>query len=504
MGRHLAAVKEEDDEQTLVEYVSVQLNEKFIENIPIGAILELPPFFMYLFGAIAEILMLITFIFYFKSVYDQGMSEKFISLQNNTGICEPVTKSINGEYDADTQGNWAGTADYSASLSLYQLLLTDAAFTHTTYETVMLMSYAALLQLGEIGKKQDLAGNIAVFITWQMICREIEDQFTAEQNAICNNFADSQQLFVFSALSNNVFDIGVSVAALSDVDGTCNCSSFTSYDLGVARTIGNFYYTDYITSPDCIRIANPPEFGFNADVDDVQFKIAFDVRTFGDSVGINAGYLSSSELEYVGNSPSTEFEFQGVNYTAQSYIDTVYVGMDPLYCVTNTSEIEDMSKGVIELCFLQLSNIYGIPIFNHYGNAGSNPQGMQTPQFCACLPMPYGYGFEDYCDEFDLMTGVIFYQETSTTLTKVQQLQAGISLMLRNGNFSSMNANAYNASFSAVATASNPASVVDPIMASSEWRSAAYDFCNIEGYGTCSVYAVRSYGDTLVDKSTTS
>jgi hypothetical protein len=504
MGRHNLKTPDDEEEQTLLDYVSEQLHAKFIDNIPIEAILELPPFFMYVFGAIAEVLMLITFAMYFKSVYDQGMTQKFISIDNTTGVCEPVERSITGDFDADTNGNWAGNADYSVSLSLYQLLLTDAKFTSSTYETIMLMSYAALLKLGEVGKTQDLAGNIAVFITWQMICRDIEDQFSAEQNAICNEFEDNQQLFVFSALSNNVFDIGTSVSALSDAYGTCNSSSFTEYQLGVATTQAIFNYADYIRNVDCIRIANPREFGFNSDVDDGQFKISFDVRTFGDSVGINAGYLSSSDLEYVGNSPTLEFDYLGVSYLASSYIDPVYVGMDPLYCVTNQTEIENMSTGLMELCFLQLSNVFGIPIFNHYGNAGSNPSGIQTPQPCYCLPMPYGYGFEEYCDEFDLLTGVLFYQNETTPLTTVQQLQAGISAVLKSGNYTALNINSYNASFAATAIASNPASVIDPIMRTVAWKTKAYEFCNIAGFGTCSVYAVRSYGNTLVDRSTTS
>ena len=61
--------------------------------------------------------------------------------------------------------------------------------------------------------------------------------------------------------------------------------------------------------------------------------------------------------------------------------------------------------GVMELCFVKLENVLGIPTFNHYGNAGQDPTATQVPQQCRCLPQPYGYGFEEYCDEFDLMTG---------------------------------------------------------------------------------------------------
>ena len=89
-----------DDEQSMLDYTLSQLDSKFKDNIPIGAILELPPFFLYMFGAIAELLMLGTFIFYFSQVYTQGMSQKFISITNDTGLCEPVERSITGEFNA--------------------------------------------------------------------------------------------------------------------------------------------------------------------------------------------------------------------------------------------------------------------------------------------------------------------------------------------------------------------------------------------------------------------
>lgn len=502
MPAHLKS-SSDDDEQSLMEYVYEQLHDQFIENIPIAAILELPPFFLYLFGAIAELLMLLTFISFFKSVYTQGMTQKFISITNDTGICEPVERSITGDFWGDTNGNWAGSADFSASLALYELILTDAKFSPTTYQTVMLMSYAALLRLGEAGKKQDLAANIAVLISWQMICRDVEDQFTASQNAVCNEFADSQQLFVFTAYSDNVFDIDSSIAALSDIQDTCNSSSFTSFDIGSRQTVATFVYSDYTANPNCARIAGPSNFGYNYDVDDNEFRISFDVRTFGDSVGINLGYLSSYDLEVVGHSPSVTFEFQGVSYLAQSFIDTAYVGMDPLYCITNQTEILDMSKGLMELCFMQLSTVFGIPLFNHYGNAGGNPTGMQSPQQCLCKPAPYGYGFEEYCDQFDLLTGVLFYQNQTMGLTQIEQMQAGIAAVLKNGNYSTLNSISYNATFAAAAIASNPSSVIDPQMHTDVWRSEAYSFCDVDVFGSCSLYVVRSFGDSLTDSSTT-
>ena len=119
-----AAGKDGDDEQSMGEYVYEQLNSMFIENIPIAAILEFPTFYLYLFGAIAEIAMLVTFAYFFQDIYQRGLTEKFVSIDSSSGACVAVTKAVTGDFTADVNGYWDGSHGYRSSLGLYELILT--------------------------------------------------------------------------------------------------------------------------------------------------------------------------------------------------------------------------------------------------------------------------------------------------------------------------------------------------------------------------------------------
>lgn len=53
------------------------------------------------------------------------------------------------------------------------------------------------------------------------------------------------------------------------------------------------------------------------------------------------------------------------------FVDPVYAGMHPFYCVVNqlegVSNVNPPPFGVGSLCFISQGNITGVPIFTHYG-----------------------------------------------------------------------------------------------------------------------------------------
>ena len=90
--------KEEEQSETLYEFIKRTLDEAFLENIPMDAIKELPTFYLYLFGALAELMALAIFVYFFIQVYQQGIAQFFISIQEDSGACSSVTKSVSGSY----------------------------------------------------------------------------------------------------------------------------------------------------------------------------------------------------------------------------------------------------------------------------------------------------------------------------------------------------------------------------------------------------------------------
>lgn len=141
--------------------------------------------------------------------------------------------------------------------------------------------------------------------------------------------------------------------------------------------------------------------GYVSAIDDGVFTLALDVRTFGDAVGINVHYLPLDGIEIVGNTPSSSFAYQGINYTTNYYLDPVYPGMDPIYCIHNDSEIPIGTGGqslrtesvcssralcvaapLTQLCFIEFGNSSALPLFMPYGESGSDYDAVQTPRPC--------------------------------------------------------------------------------------------------------------------------
>lgn len=180
-----------------------------------------------------------------------------------------------------------------------------------------------------------------------------------------------------------MFDISNVAVTYSNVYGDCNSTTRASYNVGTATLATVASYQEFVSDPLCASIMDPATVGYDAAFDFQEFSQKLDSRTFGDAIGINMGFLELGGIEVVGNTNKYELQHNGVNYTAQFYIDPAYPGMEPLFCIGSDDETIDPTQGVRQLCFLQFGNVTGIPVFNHYGAAGAfSGSGIQSPQPC--------------------------------------------------------------------------------------------------------------------------
>jgi hypothetical protein len=180
------------------------------------------------------------------------------------------------------------------------------------------------------------------------------------------------------------------------------------------------------------------------------------------------------------------------------YVDPVYAGMHPFYCVVNqlvgVSNQNPPPFGVGSLCFVTQSNITGVPIFTHYGAGKIGGDAAEnSPMPCECDK----FGHEPECDVFNLITGFMFFDGMSMT----DVVNIWLNLTVSNGGAFRLNQNAYNASWAAAASTYAPN--VDPIYNDSAWRASSYEFCRTDDFGSCSLVAVNSYGTDVFDYSLT-
>ena len=194
-------------------------------------------------------------------------------------------------------------------------------------------------------------------------------------------------------------------STLSNAYADCGMgSTTTSYDLPSATHSIRIPYTSFIADGDCNSTVSPEHIGYIQYTSSSTIDITLDVRTFGDSVGINSGYFPVTDLPIIttllDGGGGESFIYRGHTYIGNYYFDTFYSGMRPLYCIINNDtytssttyykstvpDLTDDGEGINQLCYVTLGdsgNMFALPIFLHYGaGAGSLSPSHNAPKPC--------------------------------------------------------------------------------------------------------------------------
>jgi hypothetical protein len=158
-----------------------------------------------------------------------------------------------------------------------------------------------------------------------------------------------------------------------------------------------------------------------------------------------------------------------VTYLISKYYDPKYQGMAPIYCFTS------MSSG-ISICALKIGQMYAFPFFNH---AGTN---IYYPIFCDCakltkkeLELP-----THDCNMFRFITGFIFYPFQAENSFYPLYLLIESQSVYGSAAYYALNLESFYPSFYDSSFGKSYYQYVAS-------RESLYSFCNVTGFGTCSL-----------------
>lgn len=366
--------------ESLKDFIVKNVKELIVDLIPIESILHIrPKGYMYIFGIISISMMTALFLYNLIDVYIGDVTSAFISVSQNSGDCSAVVRPVTGSFIADTDGNWEGFGDFTYSGGKFNLILTGAEMSLQQYQDVMVVARDQLASLGNFSVNLDLASNLALIMSWAMIC-------DPNIYPVCATM--QEQYFVFTGSSQYIFLSSNVHPSFSNMAGDCLTKSTAEYDLPSAMQIATFATDQFVASDLCANIINL------AHVRPISSnklqQISIDVRTFGDAVGISNGFLALAGIEIVPGAPDENLEiyFQGHTYIGNYYIDSYYVGMEAIYCILNSGSqdlanenppIASMTEdglGVVQLCFIPMGNLLTLPLLNHYGASAGDKDGV--------------------------------------------------------------------------------------------------------------------------------
>lgn len=445
---------------------------------------------MYYFGSIAYMAAIASFVYFAYTNYNQAVSTAFISLDEGSGICNTVSIPITNTYLADSAGNWQGSPAFTYSRAMYSLTLNAFQVESTAQYVDMMETFQQSLQyIGQVMRGQDLALNMIYWIGYV--------KYYSVQYPTATNFSDigygNLQYLQLTGDALQIFDLSYLQARMASVSGTCHVASFTAYDRSDGLLMLHMNSTEFVHDDICMDTVLPQNIGYVAVLDDTNFNIPLEVRSFSIAVAVNVGIMDVSNLGAAGYS-ILPFEYQSVNYTFGQYFDIRYPTMKTVYCIVNQSAVpppaEDGTlQGIKQLCFYALGNTLGLPVINSFGNSSANPVR------CDCTK-PVGYS--SYCNIVNLIPSLVFYKYDGTVqydLTDIKKTmqQLGLFNLLKlyfnYPSYEDLNVAAYEATFAAVAEAYGK---MDPLLKTSSWLKNAYKFCSI-GKQTCSILAYNVY-----------
>lgn len=169
----------------LISYVTRRANEVYVENIPDESIKGLPTMYMYIMGALAYAAVAVTFCYFAYTVYQSGITSRFLSLDPTSGNCIDVKKPITANFIADKNGVWLGDDGFDYSRAWYKFNMVNSFLTYADYAFIMDLKFRQLDAFGQAGFNNSLSLNLMVLVSWSLYCQDgrcdgISSSFTAD------------------------------------------------------------------------------------------------------------------------------------------------------------------------------------------------------------------------------------------------------------------------------------------------------------------------------------
>lgn len=426
-----------------------QLDESFVQSIPISQLRDLPRFYMYLFSVILYLMMLLGGALFFWQTYTTSMTKAYVGLSDNDGDCKPVETFVSGTFTTGLRGSWQiNGATLTPIPSMYQMSTLDAQFTNQEYTNVMTdIRENTVNVIGKMSSNQTLNRNIIYWMNYIEKKRYESNEFN----------------FQFSGDPAVVFDKLYTSAYL--VSATCMNSTISPsilYQSQSAQFVLTFDYESF-NSNGGSRVTSPRLLGFADQPNKHDLAVVrIDMYSFTTALALNWNVFCglgedasncnpydrleklpaySSDFMYL-----QAFTYNGATYRLRQVTDGRYFEMHPAVCVVWQSGDDKISKHPINekrssYCFLPIMfpkapygvPVLGIPVFNSVGHRieFNTTLGANNTLFYESLkgnmPCKCPDSLTSPCQNFDFLISYIYFEQ-SMQLYRLSDISSGNNL----------------------------------------------------------------------------
>lgn len=102
----------EEKQAPWYEKLYASICNSFMDSLPSEEIVELPTSYMYGVGLFMNLVGWSLFLMFLYNGVMSSITQKYLSLDINAGVCDYVKKSISGEFKTDYLGIWEGSLGF--------------------------------------------------------------------------------------------------------------------------------------------------------------------------------------------------------------------------------------------------------------------------------------------------------------------------------------------------------------------------------------------------------
>lgn len=427
------------------------ISNAFVDSLPSDDIAELPTSYMYVVGLIVNVAGWSLFLFFLYQGVMSSVTQKYLALDLDAGVCDFVMKPITGSFKADYLGHWEGDPSFSYTRAKYQFFSNSLMMTNEDWWLMIHEITSDVIEpMGMLMSVSELPHNLIVWMAWS-------------GDVV---YGSHIQSFRFTGSPSVVFDRDHHRGGIGNYFGDCLVNSTANFDPATGMFSLRFDYDEYMASPVCVGVLDPAVLGYDP-LYDTDFVLSYDARSLAVASTINL-HLSTLDFLTRMDIPPFFFEFGGEMLEFGIYFDARFPGMKPIECTTRVSD------GAPIMCMIYMNSVPVFPLFNHYGNSRN------YPEMCNCSD---GSGHSDACNAFNFLTGLVVFQEA------IVGNYDGVKGLIAANNMSMqiINELAYRAQFAA-----GTLGLVNTSFTDGGYRALAYDFCAINGTN-CSIVTINSY-----------
>ena len=278
-------------------------------------------------------------------------------------IGDPVLRTIDGDFLADTAGLWQWSTEFLPPNAVYEFKLDQFQASSADYPVIMGELKDSVQYYGNKMKNLTLSENLLYWTSW----------YTGDTVD-----GKVQKFYMFSNPAM-IFNREYIEGTVSNTAADCNTTSLGSFDPSNYMLSLVFDANAFINNQACFDTINPYYLGYNPIYDGNDFSVDIDVRSLMTTLAINNHVIPLGKLSSMPQQ-GLLYDYDNVTYEFGDYYDPRYPGMNPVSCITAADvTVVDADGRPFQYCFFSLqAGQYGIPLFNHFGYS------FHYPSYCDC------------------------------------------------------------------------------------------------------------------------